>query len=76
MLQSCKDPNQEVVDGMCISFSEPEQPACVRDNPEGRFLFENNIIHDTRTDLMWSKDLGRRKTWEEAKSYCKNLYTG
>jgi len=44
---------------------------------DGRFIaYDNGIILDTRTNLMWAaKDNGSEITWWDAKSYCDN-YSG
>ena len=57
-----------------IFLWEPDKTICDRDS-HWRFKVEGNIITDTRTDLLWSKETTGWKTWEQAKQYCENLTT-
>ena len=57
-----------------IFLWEPQKETCERDS-HWRFKVEGNIITDTRTDLVWSKEIPSWKNWEQAKEYCENLTT-
>ena len=59
-----------------IYIGEPESDTCVRDI-RGRFTVNSQVIKDTRTGLVWSKETkNTRVNWQEAKDYCANLTTG
>ena len=58
-----------------IFLWEPDKTTCERDS-HWRFKVEENIIRDTRTDLVWSKETKNTEiNWEQAKDYCANLTT-
>lgn len=42
-------------------------------NKIDRFIVENEVVKDSATGLMWQKEIIKRKTWDEGKSYCKDL---
>jgi hypothetical protein len=45
---------------------------------DGRFIaYEDGIVEDTRTRLMWAaRDNGRNINWQNAKDYCENYRGG
>ena len=54
---------------------EPESDTCVKKIP-GRFVVNWQVITDTRTGLVWSKEINNTKVnWQQAKDYCANLTT-
>ena len=57
-----------------IYLWEKERNYCDR-NSYWRFVVNDKIILDTRTDLEWSKDISKLITYREAIEYCKNLKT-
>ena len=58
-----------------IYIGEPESNNCVENIP-GRFVVNWQVITDTRTGLIWSKEIASWKNWQGAKDYCANLTTG
>ena len=57
-----------------IYIGEPESDTCVKNIP-GRFVVTGDVIKDTRTGLLWSKDIANRISWQRAKDYCAKLTT-
>ena len=53
---------------------EPESDTCVKIIPS-RFKENWQVITDTKTGLVWSKDTANWKNWQQAKQYCENLTT-
>ena len=58
-----------------IYIGEPESDTCVK-KITGRFTVNWQVIKDTRTGLVWSKEINNTKVnWQQAKDYCANLTT-
>ena len=53
---------------------EPDRTTCDT-NSNGRFVVNWQVITDTKTGLVWSKDTASWKNWQQAKDYCANLTT-
>ena len=55
---------------------EPDRTTCEKSS-NGRFVVNSQVITDTETGLVWSKETKNTEVnWQEAKNYCENLTTG
>ncbi|MCP3872463.1 MAG: DUF1566 domain-containing protein [Desulfobacteraceae bacterium] len=63
---------------MCLSGIADEYEKILLQTDSLRYeIFENGIIIDAKTGLMWaSKDNGYKISWHNARSYCENFKGG